>query len=109
MLFAHPSPQRAQSTQRTAGIGGKGETANGTAFNAEIAEACPFDRLRATPERAERVEGTQRGDGGEESAKCRAQSAKWTAKGVWPEMPVAEISSEKVACPLFPPFFPFFP
>jgi len=28
------SPQRAQSTQRKAGMGGKGETANGTAFNA---------------------------------------------------------------------------
>ena len=66
--------------------------ADGKAFNAENAEACP--------ERAEQVEGTQRG--GEESAKCRVpfeslralsmvegQSAKWTANGRGPEMPVA--------------------
>jgi hypothetical protein len=46
--------------QRKTKIGGR-RRRNGTAFNAE---ACPFDRLRATPERAERVERTQREEGG---------------------------------------------
>jgi len=41
---------------------------NGTAFNAEDAEACP--------ERAEQVEGTQRGEGGKkvQNAECRMQN-----------------------------------
>ena len=40
---AQPSTQSTPRTQRKAGIGGKGETANGTVFNAEHAENAEQD------------------------------------------------------------------